>query len=283
MEQIESANIGDGAISNLPAIIGGVFADVGCLMFFYYLTLEKRNKYISIGLFIAAIYPIIQNIAISQRGPVVTRFFTIVISFFAVVKFLPDKVRRMSKIAGIVAVTLITIPMVAITLSRFNRVSEGGALQSVYYYSGQQNLNFNMYGLDDGGIRYGDRTIPMFKRMLGFENVPHNFYERRAKYPHLKINDEVFIGYVGDFTLDFGPFVAPIIFVLFTFYVISATRIRRKTILFHQLILVHFVMCVCFQGGMKLYSYADTGNLRVIGMFLLYFTFKLIPPVRKKV
>lgn len=28
---------------------------------------------------------------------------------------------------------------------------------------------------NDGGIRYEDRTFPLFKRMLGFDNVPHNF------------------------------------------------------------------------------------------------------------
>jgi hypothetical protein len=137
-----------------------------------------------------------------------------------------------------------------------------------------ENLNFNNYGLDDGGIRYGDRTFPLFKRMLGFDNVPHNFWERRDKYPNLKVNDEVFISFVGDFTLDFGPFIAPLIFILFTFFILNLTRIRNGRILFHQLILVHFVMCVCMQGGMKLFSFSDLANLRIIVCFIAYIFFR---------
>ena len=106
--------------------------------------------------------------------------------------------------------------------------------------------------------------------MLGYENIPNNFWERREKYPDLMINDEVFIGFVGDFTLDFGPIIAPIIFIIFTLFVFVKTRIRNETILFHQLILLHFVMCICMLGGMKLYPFSDVGgNLQLI-VCLLY-------------
>jgi hypothetical protein len=111
--------------------------------------------------------------------------------------------------------------------------------------------------------------------MLGFDNVPHNFYERRAKYPNLKINDEAFIGFVGDFTLDFGPFIAPIIFIFFTLFILNNTRVRNGRILFHQLILLHFVMCICIQGGMKLFSYSDVSNLRIITIFIAYWAFRI--------
>lgn len=274
MDASEAMNIGDGKISNLPSIIVGLLSDVGILMFFYYLTLKKRNIFITIGLLIACIYPILDNIAISQRGPVMDRMFTIIISYFALRKFIPRNINNAIKITGIILVIAITIPIAAITISRFDREGSGGSKSSLLFYTGQQNLYFNNYGLDNGGLRYGDRTFPLFKRMLGFDNVPHNFYQRRAKYPHLKINDEVFIGFVGDFTLDFGPFVAPLIFIFFTFFILSHTRVRNGRILFHQLILVHFVMCICIQGGMKLFSYADLSNLRIITIFLAYIAFR---------
>lgn len=275
MDASAGMNIGDGKISNLPSIIVGVLSDVGILMFFYYLTLKKRNIFITIGLLIACIYPILDNIAISQRGPVLDRMFTIIISYFALRKFIPRNINNVIKTTGLILILAITIPIAAITISRFDRAGSGGSRSSLLFYTGQENLFFNMYGLDNGGIRYGDRTFPMFKSMLGFDNVPHNFYERRAKYPNLKINDEAFIGFVGDFTLDFGPFVAPLIFIFFTFFILNHTRVRNGRILFHQLILVHFVMCICIQGGMKLFSYSDTGNLRIISLFLAYIAFRL--------
>lgn len=274
MDTSEASSIGDGKISNLPSIITGLLSDIGILMFFYNLTLKKRSKFITIGLLIACLYQILEQIAISQRGPVIDRLFTIIISYFALRKFIPSRINKVIKMTGIILLLSITIPIVAITISRFDRPGSGGAMSSVLFYAGQENLYFNNYGLDNGGLRYGDRTFPMFKRMLGFENVPRNFFERRDKYKNLKINDEVFIGFVGDFTLDFGPYVASIMFLFFTFFILRNTRVRNGRILFHQLILLHFVMCICIQGGMKLFSFADLSNLRIITVFLAYLIFR---------
>jgi oligosaccharide repeat unit polymerase len=275
MDASEAMNIGDGKISNLPSIISGLLSDIGILMFFYSLTLKKTSKLITIGLLISCLYPILDQIAVSQRGPVIDRFFTIIISYFALRNFIPKNINNYIKIAGLVLVISVAVPLIAITSSRFDREGSGGALSSVLFYVGQENLYFNNHGLDNGGLRYGDRTFPMFKRFLGFDNVPHNFYERRAKYTNLKINDEVFVGFVGDFTLDFGPFIAPFIFIFFTLFILKNTKVRNGKILFHQLILVHFVMCICIQGGMKLFSYSDVGNLKIITIFIAYFVFRL--------
>lgn len=275
MDASEAMNIGDGKISNLPAIISGLLSDIGILMFFYYLTLKKRNILFTVGLLIAALFPILEQISISQRGPVIDRLLTIIVSYFALRKFIPDNINKKIKFAGIVLVSSVVIPIAAITSSRFDRPDSSGAFSSVLFYAGQQNLFFNNYAFDNGGLRYGDRTFPMFKRILGFDNVPHNFYERRAKYPNLKINDEVFIGFVGDFTLDFGPYIAFIIFIIFTFFFLKNTIVRNRRILFHQIILLHFVMCISIQGGMKLFSYSDLSNLRIITIFIAYWAFRI--------
>jgi len=85
----------------------------------------------------------------------------------------------------------------------------------------------------------------------------------------------VFSTFVGDFTLDFGPFIAPLIFILFTLFILRKTRIRNGIILFHQLILVQFVMCICMLGGMKLFSFSDAGgNLQLIVYLFAYILFR---------
>lgn len=274
MRESRTGNIGDGNIANLPAILAGVFCDLGILLFFYMLTLKNTNKYLLIGLAVAVILSILNPISESQRGPAIDRLFAVIVTYFALRNYYSPKIRKVCRYVGVSAIIILSLPIAAITISRFGN-GEDRAMESVISYAGMQNLNFNNYGLDNGGIRYGDRTFPMFKRMLGFSNVPHNFWERRDKYPHLKIDDGVFIGFVGDFTLDFGPIVAAIIFILFTLFVTSNTNTRKGRILFHQLILLHFVMNVCMEGGMKLFSYADTGNLRIIGYFLFYIYFRL--------
>jgi hypothetical protein len=149
-------------------------------------------------------------------------------------------------------------------------------MASVIYYAGQENLYFNNFGLNNNGIRYGDRTIPLYKRMVGFYNVPKNFWDRRQKYPNLKINDEVFYTFVGDFTFDFGPIIATLIIIGFSLFVLKKTKVRNGRILFHQLILLHFVMIVCMMGGLKLYPFSDVGgNLQLLVYVFAYIVFRL--------
>lgn len=268
-----NATLGDGTISNLSAIISNCFSNIGILLLFYYLTLKKQNKFLVLGLILSCVTLVLGNIAISQRGPVVDILLNFVITYYAFREFLSNKVNLSVKWIGGGVLALILVAILALTIGRFQNWNKG-PLASVYGYVGQQNLYFNKYGLDNGGIRYGDRTFPLFKRLLGFENVPKSFWERREKYHNLKINDEKFISFVGDFTLDFGPYMTPIIFALLTLFVLHNTRVRNGKIAFHQLILLHLVMCICVQGGLKLYSFADSGNLQMILYLVLYYIFR---------
>lgn len=267
--------LGDGKISNFGSIISNTYGKFGILLFFYYLTLQKRSKLILIGLFISTIISILGSISLGQRGLIIDTLLSMIITYFALRRFFQPKVNRIIKIVGGWMLLASLIPVIALTISRFGN-DKKGSMSSVYYYGGQENLYFNNYGLDDGGIRYGDRTFPLFKRILGFENVPKNFMERRDKYQHLKIDDEKFYTFVGDFTIDFGPIIATLIFLFFSIFVIIKTKIRDGIIRFHQLILLHFVMIVCMLGGMKLYPFSDVGgNLQLIGYFIAYMFFRL--------
>jgi len=217
----------------------------------------------------------LSNISLGQRGPIIEIVLSFIVTYFFLKKFINYRLKRAINILGIIFLILISVPIIALTNSRFGETL-GGSSTSVLFYAGQQNIVFNNFGLDNGGIRYGDRVFPFFKKMLGFDNVPDNFWERRDKYPNLHINDEAFIGFVGDFTLDFGPFVAPFIFLFFSIYVYFETRVRNGIVLFHQLILLHFLITVCMLGGLKLYPYSDLGgNLQLIFYFIVFIFFKL--------
>jgi oligosaccharide repeat unit polymerase len=271
----ESVNLGDQSISNLPSIITNAYGNFGILLLFYYLTYSTRNYVLLIGLIISSIIGILGNVSLGQRGPIVEILFTFIITFFALHKFYTKKVKKVFLSIGLFFLLLTVVPVVILTNSRFSETN-AGATSFVYYYAGQQNLIFNNYGLNNGGIRYGDRTFPFFKQLIGFENVPNNFWERRNKYPNLYVDDELFIGFIGDFTLDFGPFIAPIILLLFTFLVFLCTRIYNRSFYFHQFIVLHFLMTVCMIGGLKLYPYSDLGgNIQLIAYFFAYLFFKI--------
>ena len=269
-----SSSYGSGSgITNLPAIISGAFANFGVLLTFYYMTLKRYSKLILIGLLLSTASILIAYITLGQRGLIMEILFSVIITYYALEKFLRPKAKTITKYVGILLIIATTIPVIALTNSRFGN-TVGGSQSSLYFYTGQANLFFNNHGLDNNGIRYGDRTFPLFKRMVGFNNVPNNFWERRQKYSNLDINDSVFTSFVGDFALDYGPSIALLMFIVFTLIVIKITRIRNQILKFHQLILLHYVMCVCFLGGLKSFVFSDVGgNLQIIIYFTMFLTF----------
>lgn len=272
-ESIEDVHSSGSGISNFGAVISNAFAQIGYLLPIYYLTLQKKNKWILMGLILACITKMINGISLGQRGGIVEPLLVLAATFFLLKDYIIEKYRKILYIAGSILVGLITVPVVLITLSRFdNTVTD--PMASTYYYLGIENINFNNYALDDGGIRYGDRTIPLFKRMIGIDNVPKNFFERRTKYPNLKVNDDTFITYVGDIAIDYGPFLGAIIIIIISRFFLIKMRVQGDTFPFHKLILLHFLLYLCVLGGVKLFPYADAGNLKIIICVFLYFVFK---------
>ena len=268
-----SKSTGDG-ITNIFAIFTGAFSNIGIFMMFYYLTLNKINHLILWGLIVSCLLLLIAGISSGQRGPVIEPLLLMVATYFMFENYIHKFYRKVIRFLGIILIVLISIPIIAITLSRFdNSVSD--PLESTYFYVGQQNLYFNNYALDDNGIRYGDRTIPLFKRLLLIPDVPKNYWERRIKYPHLKVNDEVFITYVGDIAIDFGPIICLILFLLYFCLIPDKTSFMNGRIELHKLVLLHMIVYLCTIGGLKLYPLADVhGNLKVIVYFACYYLIK---------
>ena len=261
-------------ITNLFAILSGAFFSIAILLFFYSLTIPNLKRTIKLLLTVPCITAILHGIGTGQRGAMVQPLLAMMVTYFALYKHMPKKINRMMARFGIIAVVLISIPFMALTISRFDTVNSN-VNESMINYAGQSSLYFNNYALDDGGIRYGDRTIPLLKRMIGIPDVPRNFIERRIKYPHLKINDEHFCTFVGDITIDFGPFWGFIIMVIVTSFLLVKTRQNGGKLYFHQLILLHFIMYLCIIGGLKLYPFSDTsGNLKLLVYIMTYLLFK---------
>jgi oligosaccharide repeat unit polymerase len=90
----ESISLGDGSISNLSSIISNSYGNFGILLLFFYLTLNKRNKFILIGLFISCIISILSNINMGQRGPIIEILFSMIITYFALRKFYQPNVNK---------------------------------------------------------------------------------------------------------------------------------------------------------------------------------------------
>lgn len=269
-------NMGHGGLSNLFSVLITALTNLSALFLFYLIKFYKDNKLLVWGLAFSFVLLFMRYIGMGTRGSVVEFLLLLFASYLLFKPYYSERITSIVNKLLVVFAILVSIPVIAISVSRFNNQSgTSGVGSSTLFYAGQGNLYFNKYALDNNGIRYGDRVIPLFKRMAFISNVPHNFWERRAKYPQLKINDEVFVTFVGDFLLDFGPFFGSFIIVLFSLIFIHITRARGHLIGFHQLIILHMITIVCSQGAIKLFPLSDVGgNLQIIVYILAYFAFK---------
>jgi oligosaccharide repeat unit polymerase len=204
-----------------------------------------------------------------QRSGVIMSLLTVILGYMLFRRYLSSIINRCVQIIGLSIIIATALPITAITLSRFESRSEGIA-GFLTWYVGQANIYFNNYALDAGGIRNGDRTINLAKRIINPEDTPNNYVERREMYHNLEIDDYYFTTFVGDFCIDFGPVATVFIFVIFNAFVLMQIRPRDGTIELHQLLLLYFTMCICMQGGMYLFNYSDTANLQIITFGCLY-------------
>ena len=93
----DSFSSGAGIIKNLPSIISNSFGNFGILLFFYYLTLNKRNKFILIGLLISSLINIFINISLGQRGPIIEILLSLIITYFALKTFFQPRINKIIK------------------------------------------------------------------------------------------------------------------------------------------------------------------------------------------
>ncbi len=275
-EMLSNADDSGRSVSNIYAVISGSFSHLTILFVFIYLTREKPNYLIIAGLILCFALDMMSSIGNGARGNVVLKSMTVIFAYWLTRQWMTETVRKrvLAVLAG--AIVIIAIPILMLTISRFSdhKGMDKAVTSSVIYYAGQSMLNFNNYGMDAGGIRYGDRTANLLKRVID-PTTPVNYIQRRVKYSNLKIDDYYFYTFVGDFTLDYGPFWAMVIFILFTLLFLSLTKPKDGALTFQQLIAVYFVLCVCCQGVLCLFSFSDTdGGLKIITTILTYLYFK---------
>ena len=257
------------------SVIFNLFSDFIVLVFFYYLTLPKVSKKIIVGLFISIIICMLQSIAGGGRTGITMKMLVIIASFFLFKNRLSRRIKTCVYVIGSIFISFAAILLIVIGESRFSSEDDSGGNYQLLNYVGQAPLWFNKYGLDAGGIRYGDRTCSVFKKMITFEDVPMNYDDCRQKHKKMKLDDSKFSTFVGDFSLDFGPIGAALFLGFFSILFVRLTSPRDGTVLFHQLILIFLVMSICMQGGMYLFLYSYNGNYVLIGYLVLYYLFKL--------
>lgn len=274
-------NAYDGAISNIPAIIFNIFSPLAFILFFYYLTLEKRHRWAEIGFGLCILIKSFHSLSNGQRTEVTMSIINIFVAYIALKTMLPEGLKKWVRTVLIVLAVAISIPFAALSLSRFGE-REGGLSGGVIYYVGQAPYYFNNYAFDADGGRHGDRTCNIFKKLIG-KSSPNGIFDTRDAYPALEINDSIFSSFIGDFVIDFGVWTTAFLFILFSILFTRLTPANApNTIPFHRLILIYFAMSVCMQGGFYLFNYSFERNLQILAILVFYIFFGMEYLMRHK-
>ena len=255
-------------ISAYVSMLQFAVGDYAIFLLGYFLI--RGDKKSALMMLCAVLAHIIMMLSKGARSGLIQILFSIVFVYCSFYQYINAKLINIVKKIGFVFLIILGSAFSVITFGRF-----GGSgfdeliVFSLESYIGQPMLNFANYGLDANGIRYGDRTAPIIRKLLGL-HTSTNFYERRETYSNMLIDDSYFYTFVGDFTLDYGPIIG---FMLL--FVISL--LLRKMInpyntgykLSH--LLVFYIIFQWCAYGFTLWPYAEKmGNVKLIFGLLLF-------------
>jgi len=258
----------NGGIIGICTVIRYLLYEICVFLFFYYLTFPRKNLILILLLLLSFFIDILISFAKGGRTVSTMEAFTILMTYLIFERYLGDSVNRATRKVLLVLGGGVVMLTLVVTISRsLNR--EGGAGEGIIEYVGQANLLFNEEAFDSNNLRDGDRTCNVFKRLLGFDNVPKSITGVRDKHASIKLSDRNFSTFIGDFVLDFGPFATALIIMLFTFVFLSMTRPRRGVLHLEQLLLIQLVADICMHGGMYLFYYSFSGNY-ILMMYVLF-------------
>lgn len=278
MDQYENKG---GIIVSMAGVYTSFLSDIFYFLFFYYLTLNNKRKWLVILAIFAIVLDIISPFGYGNRTDPVMVLFAVIMAATLFFGGYNSKLKKTIKIAAIIGAIIVAVPMAILSMSRFMSESSDTILTGTVGYVGQGNLNFNQLVWDTQDTRHGDRIMNLYKGILGFKTT-NGVIGTRDKYSQMKIGDELFSTYVGDMVLDFGKFGTAIIILVSVLLFLALTKPRDHTILFHQLLLLYFILCVAMKGGFYLFPYAYGRAAVFISYIFFYVLFSIDYSMKNK-
>ena len=230
---------------------------------------SQISKWYFIVLSTIILFELLAPIASGLRTMTIMKVFTMLAAVTFFYPFWEKNIKHFFQKICFVVLGITMIPFLALTISRFGE-RDAGTSGEIIRYAGEAPLNFNIYCYGTELTRDGDRTCNMFKRWLGYSNVPEDVNETRIVHSAMEIGDDVFSTHVGDFVLDFGlvtPFVALIVLTLIFLF---ATHTNKTKVYSHQVFLLYLIACVTLQGSMYLFYYSFKENYTIVSFLIAY-------------
>lgn len=255
-------------LSNVYSVFRNVFAEIVVFFPFYYSLYERRNKNITVLLWLSITYPLLSSFNMGSRTMMTWWILEVIIAFVLFRKFYNPQLRKHINKVIFIVVLFVALTFALLTIGRFTTGMYekdsyvGGSLVS---YAGQGTINFADDILQNEVYQYGDNCFPLLRRMVGLESTS-NLYERQIKWgSSMKIRQGNFYTFIGDLYNDFSPIIGFVMLSIFSLLLYG--RIASKDgvrISSPKLFLVFFCACILY-NGLFYFSYKGIGgNLKII-------------------
>jgi hypothetical protein len=264
-------SVHSGGVINYISVVSNISQGLAPILFLYYLTTPKKKSIIVIGLGIAAFISLMQAISVGSRSAILQGLMNIGGGLLVLYRYYSSKIIRIIRPVFIIIFAIIASGFTFITISRL----QTNNLNSFFFletYASQSYLLFGHYGFDNGQVRNGDRTMPLVKSVFT-KDVARTYGEREIKYNRMKLNESVFVTFVGDCVFDYGVFGGAFflmcLYLLIRFFLIN----KRKILYFDQVLISYLVIFLL--NGFYLWPFPDFGgNLLFCSLIFLALFFR---------
>ena len=261
-------NIGSG-ITSIPVLIYSFFGTILPLAFFYYLSAGiKRGELVLIAI-ATFLTPILNTLSTGSREFFVFPLIETGIAYLIFYRFLSKRVKKGVNFTFLILGGLIFVSSVLMSLIRFTNSASIDPSFWIAKYLGEGFVNFNTLLYPNlGEPCYGEFHFGYFRDLIGLSYVPDSM---RASYwsPRMQFPHNLFYSFLGSIVIDWGKTGAFIISAFFVGLTHLFTRIKGKTILFSQLIILHFVACICTKGVFYFTYLSYFGGRTILYVILL--------------
>jgi oligosaccharide repeat unit polymerase len=252
---------------------------ISLLFLFYYLTFERINKYILIGLTMLALNPIVFGMSMAGRGA--ASYFILSFIFLMILfkgRILSKRYSVLLK-TSVIFLSISIIGIVVITLVRFNEsTAYGNVFEWISLYLGEGSVNFCNTMWEIKVNTEGDNSFSFLKSFLGFDGIT-DLFEKEAYWNESRtgVSPVRFYTFIGDIFSDLGGWASILYFSFISFGILKLFK-NRKNISFVKL----FIYVVIFQMILfgftiypyKIYSISMNIFICLFLAFLLDFNFK---------
>lgn len=221
------------------------------VIFFYLLSCKRKTSiYIYLGLIMAMVNPVLNNLNQGSRYAFVLETLYTLAIYFIFAPHINDKAKKMLRKVGVGMVSIFGFYFAMITINRFTDSfefqDESPILISTSLYAGESSVNFSTMMWGNKNYTNGDNCFYIFKYLVGAYPTEKRNAEMLQVKSKLPLN--TFFTYIGDFYIDFGPFGAFALITLISLTAINLVKRIKRRFSFCDLIWIAMIIKVIISG-----------------------------------